>query len=93
MSKGTYINSSANDIVCVGLMLCQKMQFYTFLETTVVAISLFPVFLVFFTDGDSDVTVSPGSLAATFVAFGEFKDTHTYVYLNIFIFFCVCFLV
>nr|VDD49264.1 unnamed protein product [Brassica oleracea] len=43
--------------------------FYTFLETTVVAISLFPVFLVFFTDGDSDVTVSPGSLAATFVAF------------------------
>ena len=77
--------------LCVGLMLCQKMQFYTFLETTVVAISLFPVFLVFFTDGDSDVTVSPGSLAATFVAFGEFKDTHThiYIYISISLFF-VC---
>lgn len=61
------------------------MQFYTFLETTVVAISLFPVFLVFFTDGDSDVTVSPGSLAATFVAFGEYKDT----YIN-YLTFCLC---
>lgn len=57
-----------------------KMQFYTFLETTVVAISLLPVFLVFFSDEDGDVTVSPGSLAATFVAFGEYKDT----YLNFF---------
>lgn len=61
-----------------------KMQFYTFLETMVVAISLLPVFLVFFSDGDDDVTVSPGSLAATFVAFGEYKDT----YLS---FFFVCF--
>lgn len=53
--------------------ICQKMQFYTFLETAVVAISLLPVFLVFFSDGDGDITVSPGSLAATFVAFGKFK--------------------
>ncbi|KAG2239727.1 hypothetical protein Bca52824_091424 [Brassica carinata] len=43
--------------------------FYTFLETTVVAVSLFPAFLVFFTDGDDEITVSLGSLAATFVAF------------------------
>ncbi|WZY85390.1 hypothetical protein YC2023_031774 [Brassica napus] len=32
-------------------------------------ISLFPAFLVFFTDGDDEITVSLGSLAATFIAF------------------------
>lgn len=64
-----------------------KMQFYTFLETTVVAVSLLPVFLVFFRDGDGDITVSPGSLAATFVAFGEFK----YIYLNFRFCLLVCF--
>ncbi|XP_023635126.1 probable protein S-acyltransferase 13 [Capsella rubella] len=57
---------------CVGAMNYKAFLlflFYTFLETTVVAISLLPVFLVFFSDGDGDITVSPGSLAATFVAF------------------------
>ncbi|CAH8391981.1 unnamed protein product [Eruca vesicaria subsp. sativa] len=43
--------------------------FYTFLETTVVAVSLFPVFLVFFTDGEDEITISLGSLASTFIAF------------------------
>lgn len=62
-----------------------KMQFYTFLETTVVAISLLPVFLVFFTDGDGDITVSPGSLAASFVAFGELKD----IYISVSVFVCL----
>ncbi|KAG7546537.1 Palmitoyltransferase DHHC domain [Arabidopsis suecica] len=57
---------------CVGAMNYKSFLlflFYTFLETTVVAISLLPVFLVFFSDGDGDITVSPGSLAASFVAF------------------------
>ncbi|XP_010448848.1 PREDICTED: probable protein S-acyltransferase 13 [Camelina sativa] len=57
---------------CVGAMNYKSFLlflFYTFLETTLVAISLLPVFLVFFSDGDGDITVSPGSLAATFVAF------------------------
>ncbi|CAH2078228.1 unnamed protein product [Thlaspi arvense] len=57
---------------CVGAMNYKSFLlflFYTFLETALVAISLFPVFLVFFSDGDGDITVSPGSVAATFVAF------------------------
>ncbi|KFK28858.1 hypothetical protein AALP_AA7G057700 [Arabis alpina] len=57
---------------CVGAMNYKSFLlflFYTFLETTLVAVSLLPVFLVFFSDGDDDITVSPGSLAATFVAF------------------------
>ncbi|CAA7060106.1 unnamed protein product [Microthlaspi erraticum] len=57
---------------CVGAMNYKSFLlflFYTFLETTMVAVSLFPIFLVFFTDGDEDITVSPGNLAATFVAF------------------------
>ncbi|CAN8230958.1 unnamed protein product [Cochlearia groenlandica] len=58
---------------CVGAMNYKSFLlflFYTFLETTVVAVSLLPVFLVFFRDiGGDDITISPGSLAATFVAF------------------------
>ncbi|XP_023522979.1 probable protein S-acyltransferase 14 [Cucurbita pepo subsp. pepo] len=43
------------------------MQFYTFLETSLVTLSLLPYFLAFFSDGD--ITGTPGSLAAIFVTF------------------------
>ena len=58
------------------------MQFYTFLETTVVAVSLFPAFLVFFTDGDDEITVSLGSLAATFIAFSESSIVYVCLFQN-----------
>ncbi|XP_010540019.1 PREDICTED: probable protein S-acyltransferase 13 [Tarenaya hassleriana] len=59
---------------CVGAMNYKYFLlflFFTFLETTLVAVSLLHVFLVFFTDGDTeiDTTISPGTLAVTFVAF------------------------
>ncbi|XP_038875962.1 probable protein S-acyltransferase 14 [Benincasa hispida] len=41
--------------------------FYTFLETTLVTLSLLPYFLAFFSDGD--ITGTPGSLAAIFITF------------------------
>ncbi|XP_022995673.1 probable protein S-acyltransferase 14 [Cucurbita maxima] len=41
--------------------------FYTFLETSLVTLSLLPYFLAFFSDGD--ITGTPGSLAAIFVTF------------------------
>ena len=66
---GPYSNCNLNNVDMI------LMQFYTFLETTVVAVSLFPAFLVFFTDGDDEITVSLGSLAATFIAFSESMDT------------------
>ena len=49
------------------------MQFYTFLETTLVTISLLPQFIAFFNDGE--IPGSPSSLAATFLAFGNIKWT------------------
>lgn len=56
-----------------------------------VAVSLFPVFLVFFSDGNDEITVSPGNLAATFVAFGESKRyiTHISKFLNTFLLSCL----
>ena len=45
------------------------MQFYTFLETTLVTLSLLPYFLAFFSDGD--ITGTPGSLAAIFITFSK----------------------
>lgn len=50
------------------------MQFYTFLETTLVTLSLLPYFIAFFTDGEMPGT--PGALAATFITFGKFLDDH-----------------
>ncbi|EPS68199.1 hypothetical protein M569_06570, partial [Genlisea aurea] len=41
--------------------------FYTFLETTVVALSLLPHFIAFFSDGE--IPGTPGTLATTFLAF------------------------
>lgn len=46
------------------------MQFYTFLETAVVTLSLLPYFIAFFTGGELPGT--PGTLAATFITFGKF---------------------
>lgn len=45
------------------------MQFYTFLETSLVTLSLFPHFLAFFSDGE--IPGTPGMLATTFLAFGK----------------------
>lgn len=44
------------------------MQFYTFLETTVVTLALLPHFIAFFSDGE--IPGSPSTLATTFLAFG-----------------------
>ncbi|EXC17865.1 putative S-acyltransferase [Morus notabilis] len=41
--------------------------FYTFLETTVVTLSLLPYFIAFFTEGE--IPGTPGTLAATFITF------------------------
>lgn len=50
------------------------MQFYTFLETTVVTLSLLPYFIAFFTEGE--IPGTPGTLAATFITFSKFYDDH-----------------
>ncbi|KAG6467259.1 hypothetical protein ZIOFF_074947 [Zingiber officinale] len=43
------------------------MQFYTFLETSLVTLSLFPHFIAFFKD--VEIPGTPGTLATTFLAF------------------------
>ena len=45
------------------------MQFYTFLETSLVTLSLLPHFIAFFSDGE--IPGTPGTLATTFLAFGK----------------------
>lgn len=45
------------------------MQFYTFLETTVVTLALLPQFIAFFSDGE--IPGTPSTLATTFLAFGK----------------------
>ena len=45
------------------------MQLYTFLETTLVTLSLLPHFIAFF--NDEEIPGTPGSLASTFLAFGK----------------------
>lgn len=45
------------------------LQFYTFLETSLVTVSLLPEFISFFSDGE--IIGTPGSLATTFLAFGR----------------------
>nr|GMC80314.1 probable protein S-acyltransferase 14 [Ipomoea batatas] len=55
---------------CVGALNYKYFLlflFYTFLETTLVTLSLLPNFLAFF--GDGDITGSAGALATTFLAF------------------------
>ncbi|KAK1325766.1 putative S-acyltransferase [Acorus calamus] len=55
---------------CVGALNYKYFLlflFYTFLETTVVTLSLLPHFIAFFTDGE--IPGTPGSLATTFLAF------------------------
>lgn len=49
--------------------LLYVVQFYTFLETTLVTLSLLPHFLMFFSD--EEIPGSPSSLATTFLAFGK----------------------
>lgn len=44
-------------------------QFYTFLETSLVTLSLLPYFVAFFSDGE--IPGTPGMVATTFLAFGE----------------------
>lgn len=46
-----------------------SMQFYTFLETTLVTLSLLPHFIAFFSD--IDIPGSPAALATTFLTFGN----------------------
>jgi palmitoyltransferase len=45
------------------------MQFYTFLETTLVTLSLLPHFIAFFSD--VEIPGSPAALATTFLTFGN----------------------
>ncbi|XP_059441637.1 probable protein S-acyltransferase 14 isoform X1 [Corylus avellana] len=55
---------------CVGALNYKYFflfLFYTFLETTLVTLSLLPYFVTFFTDGEIHGTA--GSLAATFITF------------------------
>ena len=44
------------------------MQFYTFLETTLVTLVLMPHFIAFFSD--EEIPGTPGTLATTFLSFG-----------------------
>ncbi|PIA50005.1 hypothetical protein AQUCO_01300622v1 [Aquilegia coerulea] len=56
---------------CVGALNYKfflLFLFYTFLETTVVTLSLLPHFIGFFSDGE--IPGTPGTLATTFLAFG-----------------------
>ncbi|KAF4360422.1 hypothetical protein CsatB_004067 [Cannabis sativa] len=55
---------------CVGALNYKYFLlflFYTFLETTIVSLSLLPYFIAFFTDGEIGGTA--GTLAATFITF------------------------
>ncbi|XP_019189303.1 PREDICTED: probable protein S-acyltransferase 14 [Ipomoea nil] len=55
---------------CVGALNYKYFLlflFYTFLETTLVTLSLLPDFIAFFTDGE--IPGTPGTLATTFLAF------------------------
>lgn len=55
---------------CVGALNYKYFLlflFYTFLETTVVTLSLLPHFIAFFSDGE--IPGTPGTLATTFLAF------------------------
>ncbi|XP_059633980.1 probable protein S-acyltransferase 14 isoform X2 [Cornus florida] len=55
---------------CVGALNYKYFLlflFYTFLETSLVALSLLPHFITFFTDGE--IPDTPGFLATTFIAF------------------------
>ncbi|KAK9094613.1 hypothetical protein Scep_026082 [Stephania cephalantha] len=55
---------------CVGALNYKYFLlflFYTFLETTVVTLSLLPNFVAFFSDGE--IPGTPGTLATTFLAF------------------------
>ncbi|KAL0429020.1 UNVERIFIED_CONTAM: putative protein S-acyltransferase 14 [Sesamum radiatum] len=59
---------SENDNFSAGYFsLAFLNDFYTFLETTLVTLSLLPHFIAFFSDGD--IPGTPGSLATTFLAF------------------------
>lgn len=51
------------------LIMSSFMQFYTFLETTLVTLALLPQFIAFFSDGE--IPGTPGTLATTFLAFGK----------------------
>jgi hypothetical protein len=46
------------------------LQFYTFLETTLVTLSLLPHFIAFFSD--VDIPGTPAALATTFLTFGKY---------------------
>ncbi|KAL2547846.1 uncharacterized protein Fot_09376 [Forsythia ovata] len=48
-------------------------EFYTFLETTLVTLSLLPHFIAFFSD--KEIPGTPGNLATTFLAFGKVKSS------------------
>jgi len=61
------------------------MQFYTFLLTTLVTLSLLRLFIAFFTDGVINGT--SGTLVATFVTFGKLEGNLSV--LSIFIS-CLC---
>ncbi|KAF7137995.1 hypothetical protein RHSIM_Rhsim07G0027900 [Rhododendron simsii] len=63
--------------LCVGCQLCRGLElqvfpsfsgmFYTFLETSLVTLSLLPYFVAFFSDGE--IPGTPGMVATTFLAF------------------------
>lgn len=53
------------------------MQFYTFLETTLVTLSLLPYFVAFFSD--QEIPGTPGPIAATFLTFGEVFATFSFI--------------
>ena len=70
--KEEKINNSLTEWYCLILM-----QFYTFLETTLVTLSLLRYFVGFFTDGE--IIGAPGTLAATFITFSKFFNSIIFV--------------
>jgi palmitoyltransferase ZDHHC2/15/20 len=52
-----------------SLTILSSLQFYTFLETTLVTLSLLPHFIAFF--NDAEIPGTPGALATTFLTFGK----------------------
>jgi hypothetical protein len=71
MKQILFFLNKRNDSMIEWYLCCLiLMQFYTFLETTLVTVSLLPYFVSFFTDGE--IPGTPGTLAATFITFSKF---------------------
>ncbi|KAL0347879.1 UNVERIFIED_CONTAM: putative protein S-acyltransferase 14 [Sesamum calycinum] len=56
-----------DSLLAVAVLILFHFLFYTFLETSLVGLSLLPDFIAFFSDGE--ISGTPGTLATSFLAF------------------------